>query len=147
MLGCRSFGLWDDVEVVTTQPSPHLAQRQELVALFDASLGDVYGYLYARCGSQQVAEDLTSETFMAAAVQNDDTMEDDWDIRLDALRAHETLAALGAHHRGALTLRYLDGLPVAQVATHLDRTLHATEALLVRARRAFRTHYEQEDES
>ncbi len=46
------------------------------------------------------------------------------------------------HHRAALTLRYLDGLPVAQVAGHLGRTLHATEALLVRARAAFRTAYE-----
>ena len=34
-------------------------------------------------------------------------------------------------------LRYVDGLPVREVADHLDRTVHATEALLVRARRAF----------
>jgi RNA polymerase sigma-70 factor (ECF subfamily) len=52
------------------------------------------------------------------------------------------LDALGAHHRAALTLRYLDGLPVAQVAEHLGRTVHATEALLVRARSAFRAAYE-----
>ena len=45
-----------------------------------------------------------------------------------------------------LTLRYLDDLPVAEVADILDRTLHATEALLVRARQAFRRAYsEQED--
>ena len=48
------------------------------------------------------------------------------------------LAALGPHHRAALTLRYADGLPVPEVADHLGRTVHATEALLVRARRAFR---------
>ncbi len=57
------------------------------------------------------------------------------------MRAREVLAELGAHHRAALTLRYLDGLPVAEVAEHLGRTLHATEALLVRARRAFRVRY------
>ncbi len=39
-------------------------------------------------------------------------------------------------------LRYLDGLPVPEVARHLDRTLHRTEALLVRARTAFRRVYE-----
>ena len=50
--------------------------------------------------------------------------------------------ALAPQHRLALTLRYLDDLPVADVAAALDRTLHATEALLVRARSAFRTHYE-----
>ena len=36
------------------------------------------------------------------------------------------------------TLRYLDGLSVPEVAEHLGRTVHATEALLVRARNAFR---------
>jgi RNA polymerase sigma-70 factor (ECF subfamily) len=42
-----------------------------------------------------------------------------------------------------LTLRYADGLPVPEVAEHLGRTVHATEALLVRARRAFRSRYEE----
>ena len=49
---------------------------------------------------------------------------------------------LGPQHRLALTLRYLDGLPVPEVARLLDRTLHATEALLVRARAAFRRAYD-----
>lgn len=48
---------------------------------------------------------------------------------------------------GALTLRYLDGLPVPEVARYLDRTVHATEALLVRARAAFRRIYEGEEGS
>jgi hypothetical protein len=39
-----------------------------------------------------------------------------------------------APQRGAvLTLRYPDDLPVPQVAALLDRTVHATEALRVRA--------------
>jgi RNA polymerase sigma-70 factor, ECF subfamily len=50
---------------------------------------------------------------------------------------------LGLHHRAALALRYLDGLPVPDVAAHLGRTRHATEALLVRARIAFRRLYEE----
>ena len=57
------------------------------------------------------------------------------------------LADLGPHHRSALVLRYLDGLTVPEVADHLGRTVHATEALLVRARRAFRTLYEQGDDT
>jgi RNA polymerase sigma-70 factor (ECF subfamily) len=72
-----------------------------------------------------------------------DTSEDPWDQRLDALLARQVLATLGPHHRAALTLRYLDGLPVPQVAAHLGRTLHATEALLVRARAAFRRAYDE----
>ncbi|MPZ80645.1 MAG: sigma-70 family RNA polymerase sigma factor [Actinophytocola sp.] len=76
-----------------------------------------------------------------------DQVEDPWDIAVDAIRAREVLATLGPHHRAALTLRYLDGLPVPEVARHLDRTVHATEALLVRARCAFRRIYQGEEGS
>jgi RNA polymerase sigma-70 factor, ECF subfamily len=67
-----------------------------------------------------------------------------WDVRLDSLRARAVLDALGHQHRAALTLRYVDDLPVAEVAELLDRTVHATEALLVRARSAFRRAYGEE---
>lgn len=154
-------------------------QRHRLIDLYDEALPDVYGYLAARCGSAAVAEDLTSETFLAAvdAVRRGtvpqltvawligvarhklvdhwrrqgrerDRVEapveaiDEWDIHLDQLTAHATLAELGAHHRSALTLRYLDGLPVREVAACLGRTEGATEVLLVRAIAAFRARYE-----
>lgn len=70
--------------------------------------------------------------------------DDPWDARLDVLAARDVLDQLGAHHRSALTLRYLDGLSVPECAAVLDRTVHATEALLVRAKRAFRDIYEDE---
>jgi RNA polymerase sigma-70 factor (ECF subfamily) len=69
--------------------------------------------------------------------------DDPWDDRLDVLMARDVLAVLGPHHRAVLTLRYLDGLPVAQVADCLGRTTHATEALLTRAKAAFRRSYTQ----
>ena len=75
------------------------------------------------------------------AAQTQDEAEDPWDVHLDGLRARETLELLAPHHRAVLTLRYLDDLPVADVADILDRTVHATEALLVRARTAFRRAY------
>ena len=71
--------------------------------------------------------------------------EDPWDTELEATRARDVLSTLRPHHRAALTLRYLDGLPVPEVAEQLDRTVHATEALLVRARVAFRRAYEEGD--
>jgi RNA polymerase sigma-70 factor, ECF subfamily len=71
-------------------------------------------------------------------------VDDPWDTVVDQIRARDVLGRLGPHHQAALTLRYLDGLPVPEVARHLDRTLHATEALLVRARVAFRQLYEEE---
>ncbi|HVM63515.1 MAG TPA: sigma-70 family RNA polymerase sigma factor [Acidimicrobiales bacterium] len=152
-----------------------------LLTLYDRGVGEVYGYLLARCGQRAVAEELTSETFMAAvdavrrggadlsvpwligvarhklvdhwraqarqertlrAVSDEVAHEEDqWDVQLDAVRARETLAGLGPHHRAALTLRYVDDLPVPDVAALLGRTVHATEALLVRARAAFRRAY------
>lgn len=173
--------------VVNDPATPSDRQRRELIALFDASVDDVFGYLSARCGSVGVAEDLTSETFLAAcdavrrgsvpdltvawlvgvarhklvdhwrraardrrkleAVASEPVRSDEpWDVHLDVLTARRTLADLGAHHRSALTLRYVDGLSVREVASTLDRTVHATEALLVRARRAFRELYEAREE-
>lgn len=159
------------------------AAGDALLAGYERSLPQVYGYLVARVGAPAVAEDLCSETYLAAVSavgdgslrepsvawligvarhklidhwrrqERDhrrlqavadlaDDVEDPWDALLEADRARQVLATLGAHHRSALVLRYLDGLPVAEVAATLDRTLHATEALLVRARRAFRAAYE-----
>ncbi len=150
---------------------------------YDEALPHVYGYLIRRVGSAALAEDLTSETFMAGVVacrhgRSDlstgwfvtvarnklvdhwrrvareerglsavaaDTPDrvEPWDVQLDVHEAHTTLAQLAPQHRAALTLRYLDGLPVALVAQELGRTVHATEALLVRARAAFRHRYEE----
>ena len=73
------------------------------------------------------------------------TTADPWDAELDAVRARQTLDLLASQHRAALTLRYLDDLPVPEVASLLGRTVDATEALLVRARAAFRRIYADED--
>jgi RNA polymerase sigma-70 factor, ECF subfamily len=92
---------------------------------------------------------LAREERTLSAVADDPTLrpqsDDPWDARLDALQAQETLLTLAPQHRAALTLRYLDDLPVNEVARLMDRTLHATEALLVRARTAFRLSYAQQD--
>ena len=79
----------------------------------------------------------------AIAGELDDGHDDPWDAQLDVMTARDVLGELGAHHRAALTLRYVDDLPVASVAVELGRSTQATEALLVRARVAFRARYEQ----
>jgi RNA polymerase sigma-70 factor (ECF subfamily) len=78
----------------------------------------------------------------SVAAGDDGHLADPWDTHLDAVRARDTMASLSPPHRAALTLRYLDDLPVPEVADVLERTIHATEALLVRARSAFRRAYE-----
>jgi RNA polymerase sigma-70 factor, ECF subfamily len=69
---------------------------------------------------------------------------DEWDAVIDQHLVGQVMAELGPHHRSALALRYFDGLPVPDVAAHLGRTVEATETLLVRARRRFRTVYEEQ---
>jgi RNA polymerase sigma-70 factor (ECF subfamily) len=160
-----------------------------LLSLYDRALPVVYGYLLPRCGAASLAEDLTSETFLAAvdAVRRDDATpistpwlvgvarhklvdhwrradreqrglravagdeqppaSDPWDQRLDSLCAQRSLRRIAPQYRAALTLRYVDDLRVAEVADALDRTLHATETLLVRARGAFRAAYLDEEDS
>ncbi len=81
------------------------------------------------------------ERSLRATIDDNPSPEDPWDVRLEQVRARQTLERLGPHHRAALTLRYVDDLPVANVAALLGRTVHATEALLVRARAAFRRTY------
>ena len=149
-----------------------------LLDAYEVALPQVYGYLLRRCGDRTVAEDLTSEVFLAAVgaqgevglpwligtarhklvdhwrrtAREDRTLteaawpcedSDPWEARLDVLLARQVLAGLAPQHRAALVLRHVDDLPVPQVAAALGRTLHATEALLSRARAAFRRAYEE----
>jgi RNA polymerase sigma-70 factor (ECF subfamily) len=80
-------------------------------------------------------------TLRAVAAEPEPGPADPWDETIDAVTARAVLGRLGPHHRAALTLRYVDDLPVPEVAAILGRTVHATEALLVRARSAFRAAY------
>src|SRR5262249_17876858 len=81
---------------------------------------------------------------LAASDPTAPEVEDPWEDWFDAEAAHAALARLPVPQRAALTLRYLDGLPVASVAEHLGRSLHATETLLVRSRNALRRQYGEE---
>lgn len=153
-----------------------------LLALYDEALPAVYGYFVRRCGDRGTAEDLTSDTFLAAmdAARKDPPPpmtvpwligvarhkladhyrrrhdrftvpmaeppepaipSDEWDAELDRIVAESVLARLPDHHRTVLSLRYIDDRSVGECAELIGRTVHATEALLVRARRAFRSLY------
>lgn len=68
---------------------------------------------------------------------------DPWNTGLDRERAAQVFGEISPHYRAVLTLRHLDDLSVAECAHVLDRSVHATESLLVRARKAFRTASEQ----
>src|SRR5262245_10709509 len=83
------------------------------------------------------------QTSLAAARAE---IDDPWEAHFDADAAHSALRRLNGHQRAALTLRYLDGLPVAAVAECLGRSVHATETLLMRAKDALRRVYLERQE-
>jgi RNA polymerase sigma-70 factor, ECF subfamily len=71
------------------------------------------------------------------------------EIDADAWRATDERAQIRAamrqlrpEQRAALVLRYLDGLPVGEVAEVMGRSPKSAEALITRARAAFRAEYE-----
>jgi RNA polymerase sigma-70 factor (ECF subfamily) len=65
-----SSGVRDDDVGVSAVPN---RSDVSLLELYDRALPQVYGYLMARCGDRTVAEDLTSETFLAVATGHQDT--------------------------------------------------------------------------
>jgi len=146
------------------------------------ALPKVYGWVFHRCGDVSLAEDLTSETLLAAATRYRDGQGDSitvawllavarnklidhwrraereerrlrlaWNARDEGrvpwsgdpspTRTLTALRGLEPAHQAVLTLRYVDDLPVPDVAQALGRSVHATESLLTRAKAAFRRAY------
>ena len=85
------------------------------------------------------------ERNLVTAANLGDDLDDPWPAVVDVDAVHAALAQLSAPQRVALTLRYLDGLAVAEVAQHLGRSIHSTETLLVRARAALRRVYREDN--
>ena len=80
----------------------------------------------------------------AGGLGMDDKQDDDLD-REDPQRVIELLRELSPSHRLVLALRYVDELTVEEIANLLGRSVHATESLLVRARRALASSHRKSD--
>jgi RNA polymerase sigma-70 factor (ECF subfamily) len=63
---------------------------------------------------------------------------DETDLEPSSSDVLGSLRSLQPLHRAVLVLRYVDGLPVPEVATAIDRGLVATNSLLARARAELR---------
>ena len=179
------------------RPDPDDADTQRMVALltlaqqgdgeafgqiYDQYVGQVYRYLYYRVGSQPLAEDLTSETFLRAlrridsfswqgrdicawfitiarnlvtdhfkssrfrlevstadmldADRADDGIEQQVLDHLDNAALLDAVRQLKPEQQECVTLRFLQGLSVAETATVMGRTAGAIKQLQLRAVRA-----------
>ena len=66
---------------------------------------------------------------------------DEFTAVLDRHQAIAALNALPASQRLAISLRYLDGLSVPEIAAAMSKSVHAVESLLARGRATFKQHY------
>lgn len=136
---CGSPAVAEDLTAETFLAAVDAVKRKAVNPLTTAWLVAVARHKLVDHWRRQTREERVVE--LAAADDHTSSAEDPWDERLDATVTDAVLSELGPHHRAALTLRYLDGLSVPEAAEVLGRTVHATEALLVRARVAFRRAY------
>jgi RNA polymerase sigma-70 factor (ECF subfamily) len=138
---CGSASLAEDLTAETFMAAVSAAKRRAVPDLSVAWLIGVARHKLVDHWRRQEREGRILETVHGGR----DDVDDPWDERLDAELAHAALGRLGPPQRAALMLRYIDGLPVAQVAEVIGRSVHATETLLVRAREAFRRVYEEDE--
>jgi RNA polymerase sigma-70 factor, ECF subfamily len=139
LLRCRSVALAEDLTAETFLAAVAATSRAEPLELNVAWLVGVARHKLVDHWRRVAREQRT-----LAAVDGDrDGIDDPWDLHLDVQAVHLALAHLSGPQQAALSLRYLDGLPVTAVAEHLGRSLHATETLLVRARAALRRVYRE----
>lgn len=86
-----------------------------------------------------------SERHLRSVMDTTEPLDDPWNAAIDLATIERVLACMSAINRIALTLRYLDGLPVAEVARQLGRSVAATDQVLARARASFRHQYGEDD--
>jgi RNA polymerase sigma-70 factor (ECF subfamily) len=138
---CGSVSLAEDLTAETFLAAVAAARQPGAPDMTVAWLVGVARHKLADHWRRSAREQRTA----AAASQPAEALDDPWDEWLDTEAAYAALRCLSADQRAALTLRYLDGLPVAEVAQHLGRGVRATETLLVRARAALRRVYREEE--
>ncbi len=139
---CGRVALAEDLCAQTFLAAVRAVRQDDPVAL---SVAWLIGVARHKLVDHWRAEAREERGLRLAAAEGETEPEDPWDVQLDALRARDTLEKLSPTHRSVLTLRYLDDLSVPEVASHLQRSVHATEGLLVRARGAFRRIYAAEE--
>lgn len=156
--------------------------RKTFSKIYDQNIDKIYRFVFLKVNSQEIAQDLTSETFLRGweafqksqkienpraflykiarnlvidhyrekgrvqVVSAEDTKIIDPHVDLegkaalmsDVAQVKEVLAELKDDYQNAIIWRYLDDLPIPEIANLLGRTEPATRVLLSRALKALR---------
>jgi RNA polymerase sigma-70 factor (ECF subfamily) len=137
---CGSTALAEDLTAETFMTAVDSAERG---AVPDLSVGWLIGVARHKLVDYWRQSERERRNLEGAVVTASEA-DDPWEEVVDVDAVHSALAQLSGPHRMALTLRYLDGLSVAEVAECVGRSLHATETLLARARATLRRVYLEE---
>ena len=136
-LRCGDFALAEDVTAETFLAACDAVDR--------AQVGDVTVAWLIGIARHKLIDhwrrEARYERQLRVVAEQTEAVEDPWDAQVDAATIERVLVSLSAVNRLALTLRYLDGLPVPEVAALLGRSVPATDQVLARARTQFRRHY------
>ena len=113
---------------------------------FDPASGSFLGWLRgiaARVLANRFRRDRRREARPPPAQSSE--AEDEVNQRERAERVAATLAAMPENYEAVLRAKYLDALPVAEIAIDLGLSEKAVESLLSRARAAFRDLYQPDE--
>jgi RNA polymerase sigma-70 factor (ECF subfamily) len=102
---------------------------------------EIFAHFRRRGTAREVALDAEAlDREVAATAQRDGVgLARELERREESELVHATLDALPPRYGRALEWKYLDGLPVQEIARRLELGPKAAESLLTRARQAFRT--------
>lgn len=128
-LRCRDHGLAEDITQETFLSAIRSRQPEEISI----------GWLKT-VARNRLFDVLRRQRNFASKLRLVGAAEDDEHEAQLAERLHveAALESLSLDHRIVLTLHYLDGLTIPEMATHLDRSMKSVEGLVTRARRQLR---------
>ena len=134
---CGDFALAEDLTAETFLAACDAIERAQVQ---DVTVAWLIGIARHKLADHWRRE-ARRERHMRAVAEQTEALVDPWEAEIDAATIERVLASLTTVNRSALTLRYLDGLSVPEVAELLGRTVAATDQVLARARISFRQHY------
>lgn len=151
--------------------------RKNFSEIYDQNVSQIYRFIFLKVNSQEIAQDLTSETFLRGweafqdqkeienpraflykvarnlvtdyyrekgrvqIVSSEDMkivdhrvdLEESAAIMSDMAQVKNALSELNEDYQNAIVWRYIEDLPMSEIAYLLDRTEQATRVLLHRA--------------
>lgn len=134
--------LTQETMLAAVRTDAHLAADEPIAWLFRIARHKLHDH-YRRQDRERAQFAASDPEFAEASAEHATLPE----LNLESLHVRDgiiaTLDRLPPRQRSTLVFRYLDGLDVPDTAGMLGVSIHATESLLARGRRSFRTLYIQ----